>query len=254
MASIGRPRNPDDCDDENIQMFVSSAAMETEIIIKTKNGETFCKRMELEREYSEETKRKHEQIIRKLLEEFDLEQTKDKYRTGKNIEYRPPSTGYILSSILSMYQIHTVFCLIYIQGIYCLYSIYILGIYCLYLIYIPVMYCLLSYLDASYILSSILSGCQVYTVFYLIYIPGIYCLLSHLDARYILSSILSIYQVYTVFYLIIISGKYCLLSLYKVSTFYYSNHSSLRWSKKVLTEVFKRCSERNGLFRNVYMY
>ncbi|KAK6196008.1 hypothetical protein SNE40_001316 [Patella caerulea] len=89
---IGRTRDQA-TDDENVRMFVSSAAMETEIIAKPTNDGTISKRMELEREYSEETKRKHEKIIRRLLQEFDLEKTKDKYRSGDIIEYKANAVG-----------------------------------------------------------------------------------------------------------------------------------------------------------------
>ncbi|XP_067660980.1 uncharacterized protein [Haliotis asinina] len=51
-------------------------------------------RPELQREYSELTKQMHEEVVMKLLEDFDIEDTKDKYRCSRGtIIYVPGGRG-----------------------------------------------------------------------------------------------------------------------------------------------------------------
>ncbi|XP_046362238.2 uncharacterized protein LOC124139308 isoform X1 [Haliotis rufescens] len=51
-------------------------------------------RPELQREYSDLTKQKHEEVVMKLLEDFDIEDTKDKYRCSRGeITYVPKRRG-----------------------------------------------------------------------------------------------------------------------------------------------------------------
>ncbi|XP_070175775.1 trichohyalin-like isoform X2 [Littorina saxatilis] len=76
-------------DEESLQMFLSTDFMEREEEYQTEMKEKEKgEKIVFNRQYSETTKRHHEEVIRKILEDFDLETTKDKYRNSNACEIR----------------------------------------------------------------------------------------------------------------------------------------------------------------------
>lgn len=86
----GRERRRD-----SVTMFLSSLHLEMEPTNqdadrKRNDGR---KQRAVERQYSDETKARHERVISRLLSEFDLEETKDKYRTSLPPDVVVPGNG-----------------------------------------------------------------------------------------------------------------------------------------------------------------
>lgn len=77
--------------DDDVKLFISTADMNSDSPRGHKGRQH---RPELQREYSDLTKQKHEEVVMKLLEDFDIEDTKDKYRCSRGeITYVPKRRG-----------------------------------------------------------------------------------------------------------------------------------------------------------------
>jgi hypothetical protein len=81
-------------DEASVEMFLSTDAMERmekEAEWQREQSERAGgpRRPQLQRQYSEDTKKRHEKIVRQILEDFDLEECKKKYRNLGAYEKRP---------------------------------------------------------------------------------------------------------------------------------------------------------------------
>lgn len=83
-------------DETSLQMFLSTDNMEREEEYQRSRGRHVGKKVVFQRQYSDETKRKHEEIIRRILDEFDLEETKRKYRNSNACEHRRIGKRYLI--------------------------------------------------------------------------------------------------------------------------------------------------------------
>ena len=83
-------------DETSLQMFLSTDNMEREEEYQRSRGRHAGKKVVFQRQYSDETKRKHEEIIRRILDEFDLEETKRKYRNSNACEHRRIGKRYLI--------------------------------------------------------------------------------------------------------------------------------------------------------------
>ena len=83
-------------DETSLQMFLSTDNMEREEEYQRSRGTRGGRKVVFHRQYSDETKRKHEEIIRRILDEFSLEETKNKYRNSNACEHRRNGKRYFL--------------------------------------------------------------------------------------------------------------------------------------------------------------
>ena len=96
-ATVREQRSRNGKEDEtSLQMFLSTDNMEREEEYQRSRGRQGGKKVVFQRQYSDETKRKHEEIIRRILDEFDLEETKRKYRNSNACENRRIGKRYLI--------------------------------------------------------------------------------------------------------------------------------------------------------------
>ena len=81
-------------DEESLQMFLSTDNMEDDDDYLGGRGRVGGDRWAHHPGYSDKMQRKHESIIRRILAEFDMEETKSKYRNNSAYEHRPQGKRY----------------------------------------------------------------------------------------------------------------------------------------------------------------